>query len=242
MTAFSTIRPLRSWLTVGLLSALTANAAFGQAPAPVVNRYAGIEVGAKGVKAIVIEVGLSSAQNVMEGISNTTLAQGNAKTGLFSESAIGDTAEEAGKFAERIREEFKVSANKVSVIGSSGLPKASNRDALVKAVADATKLGPMTFITPSDEVKYTIKGLLSNESERAGALLVDVGSGNTKGGYLKGDGVVNFSIPFGSVTFENRVAAEVAKGEKPFPETAAQHCGRASLNPNSPSRWRPTPT
>ncbi len=222
MPALLSTRPARLRLVICLLTALTATAALGQAPAPAVvaNRYAGIEVGSKGIKAVVVEVGPSGANNVMEAIANTTLAQGVAQTGAFSASAIEDTAEEAGKFAQRIRDEFKVSPTKVTVIGSSGLPKASNRDALVKAVADATQLSPMTFIVPADEVKYTIKGLLSDESERAGALLVDVGSGNTKGGFLKGNDVVDFSIPFGSVTFENRVAADAAKDQKPFAATA----------------------
>ena len=202
------------------------------------DRYAGIEIGSKGVKAVVIAAG--QAGNVRKGIANTTLAQGVAKSGVFSESAIADTAEEAGKFADRIRDEFKVPSEKISIFGSSGLPKATNRDALVQAVTAATKLSPMTFINPADEVKYSIKGLLDSPTDRARALLIDVGSGNTKGGYLQGDGVVDFSIPFGSVTSRTAWPRRSPRTRSPSRRTPP-NCGQASSSPSWPNRSPPIP-
>jgi hypothetical protein len=80
----------------------------------------------------------------------------------------------------------------------------------------------MTFITPDDEVKYTIQGLVP-PAKRGDALLVDVGSGNTKGGFLKGDKTVSFAVPFGSVTFENRVTKDTPKDDlKAFGDAAAK--------------------
>jgi hypothetical protein len=48
---------------------------------------------------------------------------------------------------------------------------------------------------------------------------MDIGSGNTKGGYIASDGrPVIFSVPLGSVTFANRVTKDVPG--KPFAEAA----------------------
>jgi hypothetical protein len=207
---------------VGFAALITLSVALGQEPGSAPERCAGIEIGAKGVKATVVEVGSSRSRPVMEAISNTTIAQGAAKSGKFSDAAIRDTAEEAGKFARRIRDEFKVPADRVCVVGSSGLPKVSNRDDLVKAVADTTNLPKMTFLVPADEVRLTIKGLLDDESERDSALLVDVGSGNTKGGFLGTGGVVDFSVPLGSVTFANRVTTDASAKKLPFADAAAE--------------------
>ena len=190
-------------------------------------RFGGIEIGAKGVKATVVEVVPGTGtppKTIMNSdyISNTTLAEGVVKTKKFSSAAIQETAEEAGKFARRIREEFNVPSDRIRVVGSSGLPKeATNRDDLTNAVRAATGLAPMTFLDPPEEVKLTILGLPLTEAERDESLLVDVGSGNTKGGLLGRDNrLVHFAVPFGSVTYANRVTQD-APG-KPFAQAAAQ--------------------
>jgi len=207
---------------VGFVAAITLSVAFAQEPRSSPDRCAGIEIGAKGVKATVLEVGSSGSRPIMEAVSNTTIAQGAAKTGRFSDAAIRDTAEEAGKFARRIRDEFKVPADRVCVVGSSGLPTVSNRDDLVKAVAETTNLPAMAILVPAEEVRLTIKGLLNDELERADALLVDVGSGNTKGGFLGAGTVVDFSVPYGSVTFANRVAMDASSKKQAFSDAAAR--------------------
>ena len=220
----------RSGVLVFPFAAMVLMATMGQAISGQVSseekaasqRYAAIEIGSKGVKALVLDVSPSGAKSVLETVSNTTLAQDVAKSGVFSAGAIRDTAEEAGKFATRIREEFQVPAARVCVYGSSGLPKASNRDDLVKAVAESTSLPAMSFITPTEEVAATIRGSLVGEADRAQGLMVDIGSGNTKGGFLTPSGVVDFSVPLGSVTFENRVSQDAKSKKQTFQETATE--------------------
>jgi hypothetical protein len=191
-------------------------------PAAAAERRGGIEIGAKGVKATVLELETGpsgpTSRTVMTGVSNTTVTAGVVGTNKYSASAIRETAAEAGKFARQMRDEYGVPAEKIQVIGSSGLPAASNRNELVEAVREATGLPPMRFLTPCEEVGLTIAGLLS-ESERSSALLVDIGSGNTKGGYLGASGqALCFSVPAGSVTFADRVKKD-APGQ-PFGESA----------------------
>jgi len=188
-------------------------------------RRGGIEIGAKGVKATVVEIsdaaGSPAAKTIMTEVSNTTVVAGVAPGGLYSAEAIRDTAVEAGKFAQKIRDEFQVPPQNLRVVGSSGLPQASNRDELAKAVREATgAYEPMEFLTPCREVQLTILGLIP-EAERNRALLVDVGSGSTKGGFLGSDGHPTcFSVPLGSVTYANRVKKDLSG--KSFPEKASE--------------------
>ena len=214
------IRRLSPAAVVCLVTASAIPVAIAAQPPQAAERFGGIEIGAKGVKATVVEVapGTSTPPKAImssDYISNTTLAEGVVQTKKFSSAAIQETAEEAAKFAQRIRQEFDVAPERIRVVGSSGLPKdATNRDELVSAVQTATGLAPMTFLDPAEEVKLTILGLLS-ATERGNSLLVDVGSGNTKGGLLQpDDSLVYFAVPVGSVTYANRVT-QSAPG-KPF--------------------------
>jgi exopolyphosphatase/pppGpp-phosphohydrolase len=194
---------LPPWFATALALLVTA------LPAAAAERRGGIEIGAKGVKATVLELDTGpsgpTSRTIMTEVSNTTVAAGVVGTNKYSAGAIRETAAEAGKFAKQMREQYGVPSEKIQVIGSSGLPGASNRNELVEAVREATGLAPLRFITPCEEVGLIIAGLLA-EPERSRALLVDIGSGNTKGGYLGAGGqTVCFSVPFGSVTFADRV-------------------------------------
>ncbi len=193
------------------------------APAGAADRRGGIEIGAKGVKAVVVEVdsgqGGVFSQTLMNQVSNTTVAAGTANGGLFSQQAIDDTATAAGEFAQEMKNKFQIPAEKIRVVGSSGLPNAANRSELVQAVAKTTGLAPMEFLTPCREVELTIQGLVP-PAERDNALLIDVGSGNTKGGVIGSSGqAACFSVPLGSVTYATRVAKDT-DGNAPFPAAA----------------------
>ena len=122
-------------LPAGLLALCLATA---PARAAEGSRHGGIEIGAKGVKATVIEVtpgreGYDTKQ-LLSKTSNTTPAA--LKGGKFREDAIDETAEEVGKFFKQMETDFKVPAENIYVVGSSGLPNPPNRDALVKAVKE----------------------------------------------------------------------------------------------------------
>src|SRR5262249_23769413 len=54
----------------------------------------------------------------------------------------------------------------------------------------------------------------------ASSILIDIGSGNTKGGMREGDNrFVTFAIPYGTVTFTDLV--KMRAGKNSFPKTAA---------------------
>ncbi|MBI1913151.1 MAG: hypothetical protein HYS12_00075 [Planctomycetes bacterium] len=198
------------------------------------SRHGGIEIGAKGVKATVLEVtpgkeGLNSKQ-LFSKTANTTLSA--LKDGKFREDAIDETGEEVEKFFKLMQADFKVPAKNIYVVASSGLPKPPNREAFVKVIKEKTGKDLRT-IDADTEVMLTIMGVVRPEL-RATSLLADIGSGNTKGGYLEQGTpgaeprLVAFSVPLGTVTFTAQV--KKAGGDK-FVETAVRLRGTALEKP-----------
>ena len=185
-------------------------------------RRAAIEIGSKGVKMTVIELTEkpgSPVKVLQSAAVNTTIAAGVVKHWAYSPDAIRETADTVGDLFKLAHGELGLGPEQIRVIGSSGLPPASNRQELIVAVSQATGLAPMEFITPAREVQLTIAGLVPTADWPKTALF-DIGSGNTKGGFLRHDGeVVSLSLPLGSVTFADRVTKD-GKG-KPFDEAAS---------------------
>jgi Ppx/GppA phosphatase family len=184
-------------------------------------RRGGIEIGSKGVKMTVLEIGDDPAappKEIGTAIADTTIASGVAKTGKYAPAAIEETAAAAAGFAKTMTGKLGVAPGNILVIGSSGLPAASNRQDLVDAVKKATGLPAMEFISVEREIDLTIAGLVP-KAEWATAALIDIGSGNTKGGLFGPDGrATHISVPLGSVTFADRVSKDA--GGKPFAEAA----------------------
>src|SRR6266511_2095569 len=151
--------------------------------------HGGIELGAKGVKGTVIDIsgeGETQEVKILLAVShNSTLSAGIAATGKFDPKAVADAAAAVVRFAERMKKEFKVPAERIHVVGSSGLfsgvadkPETipPNREVLAKAVEDASGI-KMTFISDEREAELSIAGIVPKS--RAGtALLLDIGSGN----------------------------------------------------------------
>jgi exopolyphosphatase/pppGpp-phosphohydrolase len=193
--------------------------------------YGGIEIGAKGVKATVVDANPGAdgleVNVLMSGTQNTTLVAGLAATGRFKEDALKNTAAAVAKYAEQMKKEYKVPAEHIYIVGSSGLFSAiagrkddikTDQELLGAAVSGACNL-PVTFITVEREVALSIAGAVPAKFADS-AVLLDVGSGNTKGGYRDGDkGYVTVSVPFGSVTFADAVKKRAGEGN--FAESAA---------------------
>lgn len=173
----------------------------------------GIEIGAKGIRAIVVDVGKGEPKILMVENKNTTLVLDLAATRQFSAKALEETADIVAAFAKRIRDEFKVSEKHIYVVGSSGLftPLAgdmeaikANKERLVAAIHKTSTI-KMDFVSIVREAELTITSVVP-PSQRYDAVLMDIGSGNTKGGAdFQGKGLITFGIPFGTVSFADRV-------------------------------------
>lgn len=190
------------------------------------SRHGGIEVGSKGVKVVAVEVNLKAAGNPVKVLytktANTTLV--DLKGGEFRRDALDETAAAVKAFFLELTDpaKFNVPAATIRIVGSSGLPNVPNRADLSRLVKEQTGRD-MTFIGVKEEVRLAILGL-AEQADKDQALFLDVGSGNTKGGYLAGPGgqeVHEISLPYGSVTFTSKVAKAEAPAGQPFPVRAA---------------------
>ena len=206
--------------------------------------HGGIEIGGKGVKATVIRVtpGKEGLHTRMLFASTSNTALSGLEGGNFRPAAVAQTGAAVGRFFKRMQDEFKVPAGNIYVVVSSGVPRPDNFPALVKAIKDATGKD-LRSINDEEEVILSFLGVVKPEL-RGKSMLVDIGGGNTKGGYLDerkpGEAkprAVYFSVPLGTVTFTSRVkkeggnfaeaAARLRETElvKPIAATAAKHPG-----------------
>jgi exopolyphosphatase/pppGpp-phosphohydrolase len=192
--------------------------------------HGGIEIGGKGVKATVVDV-TGGAEGydvriVMAGNQNTTLTAGLGASGRFDADALKNTAAAVARFAEQMQRENKVPAERIYVVGSSGLFSAlgnkadaikANEEALAGAIRDACGL-KIRYIDVAREVELSVAGVVPTRYAGT-ALLFDVGSGNTKGGYRDDDKkLVSAGIPYGSVTFADLAKKRAGRGA--YAETA----------------------
>jgi exopolyphosphatase/pppGpp-phosphohydrolase len=175
--------------------------------------YGGIELGAKGIKATVVDFtptsdGYDLTVRLAE-TANTALAAGIAKTGKFDPQALEQTGQAVKRFYDRMRGELRIKPENIFVVGSSGLFSAivekpdlieTNRKALADAVLKAAEV-KLDFIDDRREAELSIVGILPAKLRGEGILL-DVGGGNTKGGFQTADGkIATFAIPFATLTF-----------------------------------------
>src|SRR6266446_6154242 len=175
---------------------------------PSVKYYAAIDLGSKGTKAV-----LYRFERGVEGIDTKPLFQRTINTRLvssmkgsrFTPEGIQDAVDAAKQLVADMRaeaEKSKLSDVQYYIVGSSGVARGENKADLVAGVKAATGID-MDFVDAKQEGYFT---LISSVPlmRRQVAVIVDVGSGNTKVGCLVGDATIrNFKsaeIPYGSVS------------------------------------------
>jgi exopolyphosphatase/pppGpp-phosphohydrolase len=168
--------------------------------------FGGIEIGGKGIKMTVINVNnikKSDYTVVSNWTENVGIAQGISVDGKLRPQDIELSASVVKKNLSKLINEFKVPESNVYVVGSSGVAMASNTQDLVEKVKLLTNKR-MEFITVETEAKMLMKGCI-NSKDYEDALIIDIGGGNTKGGYVTSDaaGKLIFhpiSMDYGTVT------------------------------------------
>ena len=171
--------------------------------------YCAIEVGAKGVKARGFKFGVKDAESAVKeffkkDINTTIIAslQGNE----FSQSAIIETAE-ATKTLMKEMQSWSPDC-KPFVVGSSGISKVNNTQALSNAISERINVGIIEFVTLDQEAEF---GFISSIPKRDwnNSILVDIGSSNTKIGYRSDSGFRSAGIPFGTVTLTQKASGGI---------------------------------
>ncbi len=174
--------------------------------------YGGVEIGSKGVKAQAYRIGLKGdefydLQEVFRESINTTIIAGVKETGAFSKDGIEETAQAVKTLIEKLKERG-VPGDNIFVVASSAISSVKNRDELAKRVEELTGY-KLEFLTVKDEVLFGIAGAVPPKYFYS-SIFVDVGSGNTKIGYLEKVGgsinVRSFEIPYGTVSLTERAS------------------------------------
>lgn len=181
-----------------VLGATVTNHATGEVLCPT-------EVGSGGVKARVIDLAYDGqcnmvAKTLFSADENTNIVQ-SIQQGKFSAEAIQMTAGAVGKLNSQMQSKYP--GCMAMAVGSSGVAMATNTNELKDAVA-GYGLKDMTFVTPAQEAEYGFKSSVPNR-KRGQTVLIDIGGGNTKIGYLDKAGTFKaMDIPFGSSSLAKR--------------------------------------
>ncbi len=178
--------------------------------------YCAVEVGSKGVKGaaytfLIVGEGLEVQQHFSRS-ENTTIV-GSAKDGVFTESAITETAEAANRLmaeAERSApgcRKFIVMSSGVLERGSRSLSALAQRLSQKTGVQESSIEG----ITADAEADFALRSSVPKKSLLPESVMFDIGSGNTKIGYVNSsDGRFNsISLPWGSTTFTKDALADM---------------------------------
>jgi hypothetical protein len=189
--------------------------------------YGGIEIGSKSIKAIVIQISEPSGRVkiVYTEEINSRLAQYN--NGNLTTEAIGNIAQTVETIYRRMQREYQVPQEHIHIIGCSDL-RAENIGELTNTVT--SRIGRnVTLLDMQSEASLSIVGTIPRRYQdratwfdnRGMSVLIDIGNGNTKGGYQqirmlpkgKPDYVFfTFGIPQGTFTFTDEVVQAAGSG------------------------------
>ena len=202
-------------------SGLTRSAAASsdQAGTIAVGRFGGVEIGAKGVKASAVEIGARGGKPSLRVLDldkkqtvNITISRLRKRN--FADELIEDVAAVVGDFVKELEEKLGVPEANIQVVASSGVPFAKNFPELVSAVRKQTGK-KLDQIDAKEEATLEAIALVPKEL-RTRVLLVDIGSGNTKGGVFLDDSgtperFASFEIPLGTTTLARAVSAKLTE-------------------------------
>jgi hypothetical protein len=152
--------------------------------------YAGIEVGSKGVKMSILEIGRgaqkSGAFNILKDTSvNSDFISFNPQT--FQSTVNGFTA-----LYNAAVKEYNIPSEKIYTVISSGVKgqaEKDNKEPWIKNLIDSFKTKINEPAREVDVIDVVQEARLSHigivpESRRYSTFLIDIGSGNTKGGFF----------------------------------------------------------
>lgn len=152
--------------------------------------YAGIEVGSKGVKMTVLEVGKNAQKNGSMNLLKDTSVNTDFIT--FSPATFSATLDGLTNLYNTAISEYKIPAERIFTAVSSGVKIQSEKDkkeVWVTRLVDSFRTlvrepsRVVTLIDVEEEARLSHLGIIP-ESRRYNTFLIDIGSGNTKGGYF----------------------------------------------------------
>jgi len=167
--------------------------------------YGGIEIGSKGIKMTVLQVE-SIRRNTYDvkefWTENVGIAAGIGIDGLLQKEDIDKAGAVVLNNYKKMLSEYKIEDKNIFIVGSSGVGLANNTNELVAKIKELTNK-KIEIISSSLEAKLLLRGCIPPKNY-LNSVIIDIGGGNTKGGYAKeiNDAAVFFPIScdLGTVT------------------------------------------
>jgi Tetratricopeptide repeat len=186
--------------------------------------YAGIEIGAKGIKLSVIEVKLSKDREYdYTLITDTSI---NTDAASLSYQSEKETFDAITILWDILKTRHRIPSNKVHIVISSGLMQ--ELDKYNKVAYFANVIRPIsldssikiTFITPEQEAQLSLLGIVP-QKRRFTVTQLDVGSGNTKGGYYNTKKTfIPVTFPLGTKSFQRLIESKTGGDLNEYIKTA----------------------
>ncbi len=178
--------------------------------------YAGIEIGAKGVKLSILSIQLNSSGEVEYILKSDSSV--NPEPAALTPQSQQETADALRKFIDISKKRYGIADEKIYVVISSGLKseldKKNKAAEFIKNITPAS--APAGFaiqtVTSSEEAELAVLGTVPPK-RRYSTSLIDVGSNKTNGGYFM-DASQSFDavyLPVGTKSFVSMV-----KNKNPF--------------------------
>lgn len=167
--------------------------------------YGGIEIGSKGIKMTVLQVEnlKRNTYDVKEfWTENVGIAAGIGIDGALLQEDIEKAGVVVQNNYKKMLNDYKIEDKNIFIVGSSGVGLANNTNDLVVKIKDLTNK-KIEIISSSLEAKLLLRGCIPPKNYLS-SVIIDIGGGNTKGGYAKeiNDSSVFFPIScdLGTVT------------------------------------------
>jgi hypothetical protein len=152
--------------------------------------YAGIEVGAKGVKMSILEIGKNAQKTGAFNVLKDTSV--NSDFISFSPASFDATLTALTNLYNTAKKEYNISTESIFTVISSGVKvqaEKDSKDSWIKNLIDSFKnkvnepQRDVTVVDVMQEAKLSHLGIVP-EARRYTTFLIDIGSGNTKGGFF----------------------------------------------------------
>ncbi|OOV19974.1 exopolyphosphatase [Flavobacterium sp. LM4] len=179
--------------------------------------YGGIEIGSKGIKMTIINV-----ENAKKGLyqikeywtENAAIVTGISINGNLAKPDMEIATDIVLKNHKVMLERFKIKNENIFIVASSGVGMAKNTDDLIMMIKAKTNKD-LPIITSQQEGKMLLEGCIPPK-KYLNSMILDIGSGNTKGGYINAFNGGNYvfvplSLNIGTVTLTEKIREKEKK-------------------------------
>lgn len=176
--------------------------------------YAGIDVGSKGVKLSLLEIGKNAKKSGAFNVLKDTAV--NTDFISFTQPTFQATLNALYKLYTSAIKQYNISSERIFVVISSGIKiqaEKENKFNWIKELADSFRLRihepnrQVSVIDALEEARLSHLGIVP-ETKRYTTFLIDIGSGNTKGGYFPNGNTKDlklFQLSWGTKSVANEI-------------------------------------